>query len=103
MKRLDDPFESSIDDIPNPRVLLKMDKQGYDVNVFEGARACLDRIVALQSELSVVPLYRGMPHHLEALRTYEQAGFTLYDLALVTRTDEGGILELNCLMRKDAG
>jgi FkbM family methyltransferase len=103
VKRLDEMFASAVDGIRHPRVLLKMDTQGYDLNVFEGARACLDRIVALQSEVSVVPLYRGMPHYLEALRTYEQAGFTLYHLAIVTRTEEDGIRELNCLMTKDAG
>ena len=101
VKRLDAIFQSVADGIRAPRVLLKMDTQGYDLNVFEGARACLDRIVALQSELSVAPLYQNMPHYLEALRTYEQAGFSLYHLALVTRTQEGGIQELNCLMKKD--
>lgn len=101
VKRLDAIFASAVEGVGNPRVLLKMDTQGYDMNVFAGARGCLDRIVALQSELSVAALYRGMPHYLEALNAYEQAGFSLYHLALVTRTQEGGIQELNCLMRKN--
>ena len=101
VKRLDGMFESAINGLRDPRVLLKMDTQGYDLNVFEGARACLDQIVALQSELSVSPLYHGMPHYLDALRIYEGAGFSLYHLALAARTEVGGIQELNCLMTKD--
>lgn len=100
VKPLDAIFESAISGIRNPRVLLKTDTQGYDLNVFEGARASLGHVVALQSELSVVPLYKGMPHYLQALGAYEQAGFSLYHLALVTRTQKGGIQELNCLMVK---
>ena len=37
----------------------------------------MDHIVALQSELSVVPLCRGMPQYLGGLRVYEVAGFSL--------------------------
>ena len=103
VRRLDAIFRSALEGIPEPRVLLKMDTQGYDLNVFKGAQGCLDHIVALQSELAVVPLYREMPHYLEALTTYEQAGFRLYHLALVARTIEGSIQELNCLMKKNAG
>jgi FkbM family methyltransferase len=101
VRRLDAVLQSATDGVQRPRVLLKMDTQGYDLNVFEGSRGCLDHIVALQSELSVAPLYEGMPHYLDALRAYEQAGFSLYHLALVTRTLEGGIQELNCLMKKE--
>jgi len=101
VKRLDAIFESALAGVRDPRVLLKMDTQGYDLNVFEGTRACLEHIVALQSELSVAPLYQGMPHYLDALKTYEHAGFSLYHLAVVTRTPEDSIQELNCLMRRN--
>ncbi|MBX3734625.1 MAG: FkbM family methyltransferase [Verrucomicrobiae bacterium] len=41
------------------RIFLKMDTQGYERMVVEGALGCLDRIVALQAEVSLVPLYEG--------------------------------------------
>ena len=41
------------------RIFLKMDTQGYERMVVEGAVGCLDRIVALQAEVSLVPLYEG--------------------------------------------
>jgi hypothetical protein len=73
---------------------------GYDLEVFAGAQGCLESIAALQSELSVVPLYKGMPRYLDALATYEQAGFQLFNLSFVARTTEGSLQELNCLMKR---
>ncbi len=99
IKRLDDMLPEITSDIECPRILLKMDTQGYDLNVFMGARGSLPHIVALQSELSVVPLYKNMPHYLEALAAYEQAGFELFNLSVESRTKDGRLQELNCLMR----
>lgn len=103
LKRLDEIFDTALRDVTSPRVLLKMDTQGYDLNVFAGAQGCIDRILGLQSELSVVPLYREMPHYLEALGTYERAGFQLVNLSVVSRIPDGGLQELNCLMKRGNG
>jgi FkbM family methyltransferase len=100
VKRLDETYDHAVGDLKVPRVLLKLDTQGYDLEVLAGAEGCLDSILALQSELSVVPLYEGMPHYLEALPTYERAGFKLFNLSVVSRTPDGGLQELNCLMRR---
>jgi FkbM family methyltransferase len=100
VKRLDRLFPSLVDGIETPRVLLKMDTQGYDVEVFKGAGDCIEQIVALQSELSVAPLYRNMPTYLEALGVYHAARFDLYNLSVVNRVADGGLLELNCLMHR---
>jgi FkbM family methyltransferase len=82
------------------RVFLKMDTQGYDLEVFRGASGCVDRIQGIQSELSVQPLYKNMPHYLESLQAYELAGFELYNLSVVNRVETGGLFELNCFMRR---
>ncbi|MDS4042263.1 MAG: FkbM family methyltransferase [Candidatus Competibacter sp.] len=102
IRRLDDFFTDFINNISiqNLRIFLKMDTQGYDMNVFEGGRGCLHFVQGLQSELSIVPLYYGMPHYIQALETYEQAGFKLYNLSVVSRTGEGDLQELNCMMRR---
>lgn len=102
VRRLDDIFHAAISDLAEPRVLLKMDTQGYDLRVFQGAAQSLRHIHALHSELSVVPIYAGMPHYIEALDTFERAGFELFNLAVVSRTTRGGLQELNCLMARGA-
>lgn len=79
------------------RIFLKMDTQGYDLKVFDGAKN-LPAIRLLQSEVSIAPLYDGMPHYTESLLRYEQAGFALLDMFVVNRTEIGGILEYDALM-----
>jgi FkbM family methyltransferase len=102
VRRLDDLFSDIVGPIPEPRVFLKLDTQGYDLQVFEGARGCRGQIDVLQSELSVVPLYDGMPTYLEALSTFQKAGFVLTNLSVVSRAPEGQLLELNGLMRRNS-
>lgn len=40
-------------------LLLKIDTQGYERQVYEGCRQSLDKITGFQMELSLLPLYRG--------------------------------------------
>lgn len=98
IRRLDGLFPKMMEGVRDPRVFLKMDTQGYDLEVFQGAEGCLGEICGLQSEISVQPLYKGMPHYLDALATYEKAGFVLHDLAVVSRVRSGALQELNCFM-----
>lgn len=74
VSRLDEVFQEVAGDAR--RVLLKCDTQGYDLEVIRGAAGVLDRIVAIQSELSVRPIYHGMVRYLDALREIETLGFT---------------------------
>jgi FkbM family methyltransferase len=100
VRRLDALLPTLIEEIANPRIFLKMDTQGYDLEVFRGAECCHNMILGLQSEISVHPLYDGMPHYLDSLKEYESAGFELYNLSLVTRTKSRNLRELNCFMRR---
>jgi FkbM family methyltransferase len=102
MSRLDALFDELSSLSRDPKIFLKMDTQGYDVEVFKGASGILPHIRGLQSELSIHPLYVGMPHYLEALAEYEKAGFELVNLAVVGRRDNGALQEMNCLMQKAA-
>jgi FkbM family methyltransferase len=105
MMRLDSLFDQIVADIPGtPRIFLKMDTQGYDLEVVRGATQCLSQILGLQSELSVSPLYQGMPPYLESLAAYQDLGFRLVCLAEAARADEDRYLtELNCLMTRPDG
>jgi FkbM family methyltransferase len=62
------------------RVFLKIDTQGYEKQVLDGARASLARIVAVQLELSVVPLYESQLPYRHFLDFFQEAGFTLWSL-----------------------
>jgi FkbM family methyltransferase len=56
-------------------VYLKMDVQGYERAVLTGARRTLDRVAAIESELSLLPLYRGQALFHEVTAYLIDAGF----------------------------
>ena len=57
-----------------------MDTQGYDTHVIKGASASMSLIYCVLSEISFIPLYKGMPHYLESLNTYEELGLAVTGL-----------------------
>jgi FkbM family methyltransferase len=61
--------------LPTDGLYLKVDVQGYESRVIEGARAVLPRIVAIESELSLVPLYREQLLFREMLDLLDDAGY----------------------------
>lgn len=46
---------------PEERLYLKLDVQGFELEVLRGAEATLDRVIALDVELSQTLLYEGAP------------------------------------------
>ena len=97
--RLDEVLPSVIGHIERPRLFLKIDTQGYDLQVFAGAGGAVESMLGLQSEVAVIPLYEGAPTMLEALPTYQASGFDLSGLFPVTRDpDTASVLEYDCLM-----
>jgi FkbM family methyltransferase len=99
VKRLDGILDDVLDGIDEPRPFLKLDTQGFDLDVFAGAGVAIERFVGMQSELALMEIYKGMPRMRKALATYEKAGFeiaALYPVSRQTRT--GRVLEYDCVM-----
>jgi hypothetical protein len=93
-----------LEGIVTPRVFLKTDTQGFDLQVLRGASECLDRIIGIIAELSVIPIYKESPPFEEAIRCYRDAGFDLVDLSVVNRTIDGRVLEYDGLfIRRSSG
>lgn len=59
------------------KIFLNLDTQGFDLRVMQGAGARLGEIRAMQTELSVIPIYADMPPMDEVLRFLEARGFAL--------------------------
>lgn len=59
------------------RPFLKIDTQGYEAAVLDGAEEVLDSVVGLEIEMSMVPLYGGQMLMLETLQRLDAAGFRL--------------------------
>ncbi len=85
VRRLDGLFAEAVEGIDDPRVYLKLDTQGFDLQAFAGAGECLKQIAGLQSEVSCVPIYDDMPRLPEQIATYEAEGFEITGMFPVTR------------------
>ncbi|KQW42081.1 hypothetical protein ASD88_24120 [Pelomonas sp. Root662] len=71
-----DTLDAALTSFPHSRnVYLKLDVQGYERQVLDGAIASMPRIAALQAELSVVPMYEGQPHYLDLMTHIESLGY----------------------------
>jgi len=96
-------LESILDGIllarPGARIFLKIDTQGYDLQVVRGAGRQLGAICALQSELAVRATYEGMPTLPEALAELGQLGFEVTGMFPVARElDHLRVIEFDCVM-----
>lgn len=80
------------------RPFLKMDTQGHDMDVFRGATRVISNFVGLQSELSIVPLYEGVPIFTESLAEYERHGFKLNAFVPNNAGHFPDLREFDCLM-----
>lgn len=80
------------------RVFLKMDTQGYDLEVLGGAAASVDDFCCILSELSLIPIYDGMPDYLEALSLYREKGFSVSGLYPVNWNDDRSLIEVDCML-----
>jgi len=100
VQRLDDLVRENKRLAASSKILLKMDTQGFDLEVFAGASGCIDGIVAIMSEVSVIPWYEGMKSYKESLAIYESSGFRLTNLSTVSRNSGGHVVELNCILSR---
>ncbi|MFT7592000.1 MAG: FkbM family methyltransferase [bacterium] len=64
----------------NDVILLKLDVQGYEMEVFKGALKSLNAISMIQIELSLQPMYENETPYLEMIEYLNNLGFTLVSL-----------------------
>jgi FkbM family methyltransferase len=81
------------------RPYLKIDTQGHDVEVLRGGENVLPSISALQTEASVVSIYKKMPSYLDTMRFLSERGFDVTALHPVNRDRQLRLIEFDCVMR----
>ena len=80
------------------RPYLKIDTQGFDVEVLRGAGEVLSAVKALQTEASVRGIYKGMPRYTEVIHYLDECGFDLTGLYPVSRDRALRLVEFDCVM-----
>lgn len=84
------------------RPFLKLDTQGHDVDIVQGADAYIRHFVGLQSELGLTTLYKGAKNFHEALNYYQALGFRLSALIPNNAGAFPDLNEIDCLMYNSA-
>jgi FkbM family methyltransferase len=101
VRRLDRLGREAIERASRP--FLKIDVQGYEREVLEGAREVLDRLRGIQLEISLTPLYAGSPTLTDLLQMMDAWGFAPHAL-LPGFIDlrSGRMLQIDGLFFRDA-
>jgi len=80
------------------RPFLKMDTQGNDLAVFDGASRSISSFVGLQSELAIMQIYENAPSMEESLIAYRKHGFELSAFVPNNAGNFPRLIEIDCIM-----
>ena len=100
VRRLDDLFPESA--LNGQSCYLKVDTQGFDLDVLLGAPGLLKNTRALQFELAIQRLYAGVSHYREMLEIVENMGFCISGLFPISMDDQLRAVEFDCVMVRTA-
>lgn len=78
IKKLDSIYDQYINS--QKSVYVKIDVQGFEKNVIEGALNSLSKIKLIQMEVSIIPLYKGETLLADMINYMDQKGFVVYNL-----------------------
>lgn len=100
LERLDNILDQVVEGISEPRIFLKTDTQGFDLEVIRGLGDRIDRVEAIQVELTTQPLYEHVTNPLIAALTELQGlGFNLSGIfPVVFGADGVSVIEFDCIM-----
>jgi FkbM family methyltransferase len=77
VKTLDNIFESNEYCKSAKNIYLKLDIQGKELEALNGCKDNLYKIVAMQAELNVIPIYEGIHKYYDLMKVIEELGFIL--------------------------
>lgn len=69
----------------NPPDFLKLDVQGYELEVLKGAEQALDNLKVILAELNFLDIHKGVPLVSEVITWLDERGWVAYDICGITR------------------
>jgi FkbM family methyltransferase len=95
---MDEEWERTIQ--PAKRVFMKIDTQGFELEVLLGAECSLSKIDAIECELSLVPVYDGQPLFFSVASFLYDRGFIAIWLQRGFQSPDGDMLQFDALFRR---
>jgi FkbM family methyltransferase len=97
VRTLNDLWAQALDGLAQTRVFLKLDTQGWDLEVLEGAHNVLSPLVGLQLEAALMPIYEESPSFTHSVQAVLDLGFDLTGIFPVNRDSLFRLLEVDCV------
>jgi FkbM family methyltransferase len=82
-------------DIPSGPTVLKLDVQGYELEVIAGAAPILNQVEVIIAECSLYPFQQGIPLIHEVVDRVVELGYRIYDVADEMRWPSGTLAQLD--------
>jgi FkbM family methyltransferase len=82
MQTIDELVKSRKTSVPN---FLKLDVQGYELEVLKGAQSTLSKISVILAEVNLIDIHKGSPLMDELVLFLSYRGFVAYDICGMTR------------------
>ena len=98
VRTLDDVIPEFRKERGTNNIFLKLDTQGFDLEVLRGGVKTLGSLRALQFEASVQRIYEGMPRYDEVIRYLEDRGFAISGIFPVDARQFPVLVEFDCYM-----
>lgn len=93
-------LDTIIDDywLPSQNLFVKIDAQGYERHILEGMGNSLDRVVGVQMEVSLVPLYEGETLLPDMITLMASKGYVLMSVEpTYGNAMTGQLLQIDCI------
>ena len=107
IERREDVEVARLDDVagqylsPEDRALLKIDTQGYDIEVIEGGRKTIaENVVALQVEVPIRNIYEGAPTLAGMVDLVDELGFDITWISPFSRRPDLRLVECDFVARR---
>lgn len=97
IRTLNDVWNDSLGVLPRTKVFLKLDTQGWDLEVLKGANDVFEQLVGLQLEASLTPVYEGVPTFAQMVEHVASLGFDLTGVFPVNRDSLFRLIEVDCV------
>lgn len=97
VRTLDEVYDEAVAHHRFSRPYLKIDAQGFDLEVARGGGGCLGHFVGLQSEASVLPLYEGAPIFEDTLAFFKGRGFAPSAFFPVATDQKLRLIDCDCV------
>jgi FkbM family methyltransferase len=95
------PLDDMLPDLKDlSRTFIKIDTQGFDLQVLEGGPRAFAAAPLVQTEVSFRPIYKESPPWSQSMQAFERAGFLFADMFQINGPAAGAAWEADLLMIK---